>query len=158
MVKKALSAGAWSRLLREQAASGLTVREFCDRRSIAASTLFAWKRKLAVAGGMPSSSTSARVVRRRTQNTADANGSKKKRRPRRAAAFVEAKMFVADTRAEREHAGMIVTIELACGRRVRIGEGFNRQLLLDVIDALESHARGDGEYKKLEHKKLEMVP
>lgn len=49
------------------------------------------------------------------------------------AMFVEAKIGAAD-----RHGDHGVTIVLAGGRRIMIGPGFDRRLLLDVIEALES--------------------
>lgn len=49
-----------------------------------------------------------------------------------AAAFVEAKVEGIDD----EQRG--VAIEVRCGRRVTVARGFDRQLLLEVIEALEA--------------------
>lgn len=72
---------------------------FCARRSIPASSLFAWRRRLA---GM-------------------------------APVFVEAKVRGVDD----EHGGG-VTVRLGCGRCVAVSRGFDRLVLLEVIEALES--------------------
>jgi transposase-like protein len=98
----------WTRIIREQRASGLSVAAFCAERGIPASSLFAWRRRLAGAGD------------------ATPSGS----------AFVEAKV-----RGAQDSRDGGVTIELACGRRVTVTRGFDRQLLLEVLDALESGAR-----------------
>ena len=95
----------WTRIIREQQSSGLTIAAFCAERGVAVSSFYPWKRRLAAAG--------------------DA-----------AAAFVEATVV---GRAEdgRGGAGKIA-IELACGRRIVVGPGFDRRLLLEVLEALES--------------------
>jgi hypothetical protein len=97
----------WSRIIREQRESGESVGVFCARRSIPASSLFAWKRRLAEAIAAPPSS-----------------------------GFVEASVRGADG------VGAGVTVELAGGRRIMVGGGFDRRLLLDVIEALESGTGG----------------
>jgi hypothetical protein len=85
----------------------LSVKRFCEERGIPASSLFAWKRKLADAG----------------------EGG--------AGVFVEAKVEGVDE----EHGGGGgvggIAIELAHGRRLIVGRGFDRRLLLEVIEALE---------------------
>jgi len=93
----------WSRVIREQRKSGLSVKGFCDERNIPASSLFAWKRRLADAG--------------------DTDGE---------AMFVEAKVGADDRH------GVGVTIELVGGRRIVVGPGFDRRVLLEVIQTLES--------------------
>ncbi len=90
----------WSRIIEEQRGSGLSVGAFCARRSIPASSLFAWRRRLA------------------------------------APAFVEAEVRGVDD----ERGG--VTVQLGGGRRVAVVRGFDRRLLLEVIEALESVAGG----------------
>jgi len=57
------------------------------------------------------------------------------------AVFVEAKVGADDRQGEQG-----VTIVLAGGRRIMVGPGFDRRVLLEVIDALESGGReADGE-------------
>jgi transposase-like protein len=46
-----MTADHWRRLVREQQRSGLSVGAFCAERSLAASTFFAWRRKLRQDGG-----------------------------------------------------------------------------------------------------------
>jgi hypothetical protein len=98
----------WSRIIREQQSSGLTIAAFCAGRGVAVSSFYPWKRRLASAG----------------------DG---------AAAFVEAR--VVGGAGERRGPGL-VAIELACGRRIVVARGFDPELLLEVIEALESDARG----------------
>ena len=93
-------------------ASGLSVAEFCHRDRVPASSLFAWKRRLGVT----------------------------------AAAFIEAK--VADAGAEAAAAGRrsaaaatgfgAIELRLRGGRRLRVGRGFDRALLAEVVAVLEA--------------------
>jgi len=109
----------------EQRSSGVSVKQFCNRRSIPCSSFFAWRRKL---GG-------AAVA-------VSANGG--------TAEF--AAVAVADW-ARRDHVagegrdGHLadgVHIELA-GLRVVVSRSFDRQLLLDVISVLTERAPSRGE-------------
>jgi hypothetical protein len=92
----------WSRIIAAQRSSGMSVARFCAARGIPASSLFAWKRRLAGAVGAPPG-------------------------------FVEASVRGAE--------GVGVAVELTGGRRIIVGGGFDRRLLLDVIEALESGGR-----------------
>jgi transposase len=97
----------WRDLIERQRASGLSVAVFCRRDGVAASSFFAWKRKL---GSTPPT-----------------------------AAFVEA--TVAGTPPTpspplTRPAGRI-EVRLRGGRRVRVGRGFDRGLLAEVVAALE---------------------
>lgn len=93
----------WRDLIERQRASGLSVAVFCRRDGVAASSFFAWKRKLG--------STPATPV------------------------FVEA--TVAGTPPPPRSAGR-VEVRLRGGRRVRVGRGFDRDLLAEVVAALEA--------------------
>lgn len=105
----------WVRIIREQRESGETVAAFCASRGIAASSFYPWKRRLA-----------------------DAEGASP------GAMFVEAKLGIDDD--HRDGVGVVgvggIAIELAGGRRVIVGRGFDRQLLLEVIEALEPAGGG----------------
>ena len=105
MSRSTAAKAKWKRIIAEQQGSGLSAARFCAERGLWASSLFAWKRKLADA---------------------------QKGGPTTTGAFVEARVRGVDG----EDCGG-VTIELASGRRLIVGRGFDRQLLLEVIDALE---------------------
>ena len=107
----------WKALIEEQAASGLPATRFCRERGIPISTMFVWKRKLRDAGG--------------AAGGASAGAS--------APAFLEA--IVRRGVPARAEADGGVTIELSCGRRVRVSPGFDRGVLLEVLGVLESHGR-----------------
>lgn len=101
----------WTRIIREQQASGLSVAAFCAERGIAESSFYPWKRELG--------------------------------RGRRGSppgpAFLEA--TVRDIPPPPGATGG-VTIEVGGagrgGRRVIVARGFDRLLLLEVLEALES--------------------
>jgi hypothetical protein len=99
----------WRDLIERQRASGLSVAVFCRRDGVAASSFFAWKRKL---GSTPA-----------------------------APAFVEA--TVAGTPPPpppppATRSARWIEVLLRGGRRVRVGRGFDRGLLAEVVAALEA--------------------
>lgn len=107
--------------MEQQRASGMTVARFCEARGIAPSSFFPWKRRLAQgaqAGGVGSSTT---------------------------AGFVEAKVPDAPDApapadapdAEGDRRGGVV-IKLSRGVRIIVTRGFDRELLRDVIGAIEA--------------------
>lgn len=102
----------WGEIIRRQVASGLSVAEFCRRDRVPASSLFLWKRRLGPA----------------------------------ASAFVEAKVAGDGARVDRVTAGSraagagAIELRLRGGRRVRVGRGFDRALLAEVVAALEAMA------------------
>ena len=91
----------WRDLIERQRASGLSAAAFCRRDGVAASSFFAWKRKLGFFPATP--------------------------------AFVEATVTGTPPRS----AGRI-EVRLRGGRRVRVGRGFDRDLLAEVVAALEA--------------------
>jgi hypothetical protein len=98
----------WARIIDEQQRSELAVSAFCRRRSVPASSFFAWRRKLA---GHRARKFVEVAVARRVDGATDA--------------------------ADGRRAGG-VTIELGGGRRrVTVTRPFDRELLLNVIDTLE---------------------
>lgn len=93
----------WRELVERQRSSGLSVAAFCARHGVAVPSLYAWRRRLAVAP-----------------------------------AFVEAKLALAGT-----PASGAIEVRLRGGRRLLVRrENFDRELLLDVVAALESLGRG----------------
>ena len=105
----------WRKLVEDQQASGLPVSAFCRERGIAAASLFAWRRRLA--GGE--------------------------------AVFKPVKIAATSTPAREDGGGGdgggggegAIELHLPGGRlRLMVRRGFDRQLLVDVIDALESLA------------------
>ena len=102
----------WRRLLEDQRASGLPISAFCRERGIPASSLFAWRRRLA--------------------------GGEQMFKP----------VKIAATPASARHGGGgggdgdegAIELHVAQGRCLIVRRGFDRQLLVDVIRALESPA------------------
>ncbi len=94
----------WRDLVERQRASGLSVAAFCRRDGVAASSFFAWKRKLGFVPATP--------------------------------AFVEA--TVAGTPPPPTRSAGRIEVRLRGGRRVRVGRGFDRDLLAEVVAALEA--------------------
>lgn len=109
----------WAGIIREQRESGLSVARFCVDRGIPSSTLFVWKRRLA--GGEPVF-VEAKVGRGEDERSKSAE------------------------RGGRDERDGGVAIRLGRGRHVTVARGFDRRLLLEVIEALESIGgeAGDG--------------
>jgi len=109
----------WTRIVQDQASSGLTVAAFCARRGLAVSTFYPWKRRLA-----------------RGEDS-----------PHPAPAFVEARVVAADLRSAPAdlppdgHGVMIAPAAGPAGRRVLVAPGFDPRLLLDVLGTLERAER-----------------
>ncbi len=105
----------WASLIEDFAASGLTVERFCEHRDIAASSFYAWKRRLG---------DRAPLARRKP-------------------AFVEA--VVGPVAPALGSAAPI--IELGCGRRISVPQGFDEATLARLVVLLERLAvtldRGD---------------
>ena len=100
----------WRDLVERQEASGLSVAAFCRDHRVAASSFFAWKRKL---GATAAAATPA---------------------------FVEATVVAAGTLPPPGVTGSagLIEVRLRGGRRVRVGRGFDRDLLAEVVAALEA--------------------
>jgi hypothetical protein len=109
----------WRELIRRQSASGLSVAEFCRRDRVPASSFFAWKRNL---GPSPAAPAFVEVVVAARPDGAGAD-------PRPEACP-----------GDRRSAG-VIEIRLRGGRRrVRVGRGFDRALLAEVVAVLEALA------------------
>lgn len=100
MSRAVSSADQWSRIIREQRASRLSVAAFCRRAGIPQSSFYAWQRRL-----------------------------------RDAARFVEVKLPH-----EMVVAGSEIELRLPGRRCIVIRPGFDRQTLLDLLQALEAGA------------------
>ena len=101
----------WRDLIERQRASGLSVAVFCRRDGVAASSFFAWKRKLGSSPATPA------FVEATVAGTPPTPPPPLTRSAARGAARIE--------------------VRLRGGRRVRVGRGFDRELLADVVAALE---------------------
>ena len=105
----------WRELVVRQRGSGLSVAAFCHRNGVAASSLFAWKRRLSDAAAVPAFVEAMVADAAADAEVAGGGGDA----PGRAAG---------------------VTIELAGGRRILLARGFDRRALLDAIEVLEGKA------------------
>jgi hypothetical protein len=108
--KKKDASARWRKLLEDQRASGLPISAFCRERGIAAASLFAWRRRLA---GVESVFKPVKVVATPTP---------------------------APSRGDDSGDDAAIELRLAGERRLMVRRGFDRQLLADVIRALESLA------------------
>lgn len=84
----------------------MSVAVFCRRDRVAASSFFAWKRKLGPTPAMP--------------------------------AFVEATVAGTPPTPPPTRSAGRIEVRLRGGRRVRVGRGFDRDLLAEVVAALEA--------------------
>jgi len=98
----------WREIIERQGASGSTAAAFCRENRIAASSFFARKRRLGRSAGAPT--------------------------------FVEATVAAAPSAPSAPSSGRragVIEVRLRGGRRVRVGLGFDPDLLADVVAALE---------------------
>lgn len=125
-------------MIRRQLASGLSVARVCRQSGVAASSLFAWKRRL---GGVGIAATApfveARIVEGGGAGVVSAAGSPLA--GSRAADSSVTGAPGAGSAADPDGAWWadVIEIRLRCGRRVRVGRGFDRGLLAEVIATLE---------------------
>ena len=107
-LKKRDASARWRKLLEDQRVSGLPISAFCRERGIAAASLFAWRRRL--------------------------TGGEQMFKPVKIAATPEpARRGVSGGGGEGA-----IELYLSGARRLIVRRGFDRQLLVDVIHALES--------------------
>lgn len=118
----------WRMLLDEQRASGLPISVFCRQRGIAQSTLFAWRRKLGGVGGVGAATFQAVTVMSETAATSSSPSPATSRSSRR--------------RADDDDAcgASAIELRLAGDRRLLVHRGFDRRLLVDLIQTLEALA------------------
>jgi len=107
----------WRRLVREQAQSGRSVREFCDARDLAESAFYFWRREL--------KSRDVKEGRIETRASAVSSAS-------------AAPLFAAVTVSGAEAPSSVLEIVLASGLRVRVPAGFDPQTLRELLSLLES--------------------
>jgi hypothetical protein len=110
--RKKDASARWRKLVEDQQASGLPVSAFCRERGIAAASLFAWRRRLA---GGEAVFRPVKVAATPSPSREDGGGGG------------------GDGRGEGA-----VELHLPGGRLLMVRRGFDRQLLVDVIRALEA--------------------
>ena len=123
--KKDAAAARWRRLVEDHRVSGLPVSAFCRDRGIAQSSLFAWRRRLA-RGEMGKFVQVKAAAADEPKSRAVADGGRDgsiDALP--AASFVETSF---------------IELRLSGDRRLILRRGFDRQLLLDLVDTLESRS------------------
>jgi hypothetical protein len=101
------AATRWRKLIEQQRESGLPVSAYCRERGLSAASMFAWRRRLRPASSLPG-----------------------------AGIFKRVKVVSEGGRAD-ERSDSVIELCLPGGRHLIVRRGFDRQLLLDVIDALE---------------------
>jgi transposase len=101
----------WRQALARQGASGLGIRAFCQREGVSEPCFYQWRRELA----------------RRDRSATHAP------RPRRA--FVPVQVVADD---EKPTTSGPIEIVLAGGRIIRVGDGFDRRMLAEVVAVLEA--------------------
>ena len=135
----------WRAVVQGQGGSGQSVREYCRQTGVKESAFYWWRKELA-----------RRSERRKAARSSAADGSERsgesnrRRKPRRgkpatatplggrspgndASAFVPIHLSAGNSAV---HAA-VVEIHLGDGRMVRVGPGFDRQTLVEVLGALE---------------------
>ena len=110
----------WRRAFKDWRRSGLSVREFCDWRSLSEASFYAWRRELAIRD---------REGEARRASPVNGPGTN---RPQFLPVHV-----VADA-ALPSGASRFLEVRLPSGVRLRIPSGFDRQTLTDVLATLEA--------------------
>lgn len=123
----------WEAVLGRWKESGRSVRDFCQAEGLRESALYFWRRELARRSQTPlvASATLPEV----SGPVPLASGPKQRSSPRRSPASFLPVRVVQDAAGE---ATCGIEIVLACGRRVRVGTGFDRQTLASVLAVLEA--------------------
>ena len=125
MRRSRLSSSEWRAIFRQQRASGLTVKAFCQRAGVALSTFSLWQRKLR---GQPRRASRRRrprfiEVKRTTARTGEAAGEM---------------TGEASARMPGEPSG--VELHLGSGRWIVVRPGFDRQTLRELLATLEAES------------------
>ncbi len=125
-----LKARRWRELIERWQASGQTVREFCRSAQVREAAFYWWKRRLARrhGGRGPNGDRPANLKAERIDVQTSAAGQDLLRAPR----FLPVRLVM------EQAAGSGVEIHWDNGRTVRLGRGFDRQTLVDVLAVLEA--------------------
>ena len=122
----------WEAVLERWKESGRSVRDYCQTEGLRESSFYFWRRELVRRSQSPDATGPALPEASELVRTSP--GPKRRPSPRRGAASFLPVRLVEDAAAE---ARCGVEIVLACGRRVRVGTGFDRQTLVNVLAVLE---------------------
>jgi transposase-like protein len=119
------AASRWRKLIEQQRESGLSVSVYCRERGISAASLFAWRRRLRPASSLPGAQMfkPVKLLTESKQRAADDADPVVIESP--AASFIELP------------AASFIELCLPGERRLIVRRGFDRGLLLDLLDALE---------------------
>ena len=116
----------WRRVLGKQAASKLSVREFCRREELSESSFYAWRRTIAQRDGHAKSKPLSPLKPKRHQPT---NSD--------APAFLPVVLDANDLQADARD----IVIELRGERRLRLPESIEPMRLATLIHAIEAEPR-----------------
>jgi hypothetical protein len=111
----------WRRTMSEQGRSGLSIREFCSRRSVSEPLFYAWRRELA----------------RRDGRTMQRDGRVVHGRVVRKAPSPVAPQFVSLKLAAEPRTTMMIEIVTRSGHTLRVPPGVDRQTLSEVWALVE---------------------
>ena len=123
----------WEDVLRRWRTSGQTVRAFCRNAGVPETALYFWRRELARRSASAEAGREPAVQTALTTLTARAP--RRRPRPRRTTTSFLPVRVVAEKTVE---ATGTIEIVLSQGRTIRVGAGFDRQTLRDVLAALEA--------------------
>jgi transposase-like protein len=140
----------WEEVLRRWREGGQAVRAFCRAEGVQESAFYFWRRELArrdlrtagdnpqAAGGNPGREKIVAAARRTSRApvaaSAARSASRKSARPGDSPFFLPVRVVGPDV----SQAACGVEIVLTHGRVVRVGAGFDRQTLADVVAVLEA--------------------
>jgi hypothetical protein len=118
-IPKESAAARWRKRIEQQRESGLAVSAYCREQGLSAASMFAWKRRLRPTGSVPLRQTfkPVKVVSETLKQSTD-----------RLDGVIELS------------AASFVELCLRGERHVIVRRGFDRQLLIDLVQALESLA------------------
>jgi hypothetical protein len=110
------AATRWRKLIEQQRESGLPVSAYCRERGLSAASMFAWRRRLRTASAL----SGAEIFK-----------------PVKIVSSAERSAHGQSDSVIELSAASVIELCLPGDRRLMVRRGFDRQLLLDVIDALE---------------------
>jgi hypothetical protein len=123
----------WEAVVERWRESGRSVRDYCQAEGLRESSFYFWRRELARRS--QTQSVASPALLEASGPVPASAGPKRPPSPRRGTASFLPVRLVEDAAAK---ATCGVEIVLACGRRVRVGAGFDRQTLLNVLAVLEA--------------------
>jgi hypothetical protein len=122
----------WEEIVRKWKDSGQSVRGYCRAEGVREPSFYFWRRELARRGPLPGATDPELPAA--FDSVRASPGPKRRPLPGRGSASFLPVRIVEDAPAE---ATCGVEIVLACGRRVRVPAGFDRQTLVNVLAVLE---------------------